>query len=278
MNQVVYCYFMAAINFNFQQYIVFRKGMKQAQNREGASYAFSADLRMLRKVQRLGPISALLEEANRFFQKKLLPSLLKESVRIIPNDSTKLFFLMNQCAQRLHILTPPIYITKNPSIEGPITLGTLEEMYVFIPESLLDRFSEEEWFHLLGIQAGHIQNDHVLLLTAWYYLISSANGLVQLLVLPAKSILDVWLKRANITGDRAGLLCTRSVESSTRALSKFLSKEEEQMVRQEALSIFSQTQYFHLVQNQPGGDPLAVCDDKVALLFDRAMRAQEKNQ
>ena len=73
---------------------------------------------------------------------------------------------------------------------------------------------------VIGHECGHIHNDHVVYLTAIHYLTNMASMLIKYAAAPAQLALRSWSRRAEITCDRASMLCTRSLETSTRALAK----------------------------------------------------------
>ena len=142
-------------------------------------------------------------------------------------------------------------------------------------------------------------------LTALYYLTQTANVILRLGAQPAVLALRAWSRRAEITCDRAGLLCTRDLAIATAALIKlalgsrklygdinvdeYLRQFEEARddlrrlgeafsthpylpTRVTALRLFSQTAYFRgLAGDGPGtGGPglsREECDTQVANLL-----------
>ncbi len=85
---------------------------------------------------------------------------------------------------------------------------------------LVDHLSTEELRFVIGHECGHIQNNHVVYLTALYYLMYSANLFVRWIVTPAVLALQSWTRRAEVTCDRAGLICSGDVDVALAALTK----------------------------------------------------------
>ena len=100
------------------------------------------------------------------------------------------------------------------------TLGTDDEAYVVLSGGLVEELTEAELADVIGRQCGRIQNQHVLPATALFYLEHFASRYVRWIVAPALAALRGWSRRAEVTCDRAGLLCTRDVDVSAAALAQ----------------------------------------------------------
>jgi len=136
-----------------------------------------------------------------------------------PVQFPRVYDLAKQCADTLGIAVPTVYIRNNPTINAA-TFGTNDDSFILVHSALVDHFSDEELLSVIGHECGHIHNDHVVYLTAMHYLRTMAISLVRWAVAPAMLALNSWSRRAEITCDRAGLLCSRDLSVSTRALAK----------------------------------------------------------
>mgnify|MGYP002624834383 CR=1 FL=1 len=101
-----------------------------------------------------------------------------------------------------------------------MTYGTNDDSFIIVHSALVDHFSEVELLSVIGHESGHIHNDHVVYLTTLHYLRVMAQRFVPWVVLPAMYALSAWSRRAEVTCDRAGMLCSRSLDVSTKALAK----------------------------------------------------------
>ena len=73
---------------------------------------------------------------------------------------------------------------------------------------LLDNLGDEEMVSVIGHDCGHIQNNHTAYLTTLYLLDHAGNFVVRWAARPAVLALHGWSRRAEITCDRASLICT----------------------------------------------------------------------
>ena len=207
------------MDFDFQRYIERKKGAREASTREGAAYAYSGDLKVLRTLDRLRPVRLAIEATVRMWKTVARAELLGTAVKVSPAQFPNIHALVEKAAETLHIAVPTVYISPALALNAH-TFGTNEDAYIVLNGMLVDHLTEPEILDVLGHECGHIQNNHVVFSTALYYLVHFANRFVKWVVTPAVIALQGWSRRAEITCDRAGLLCTRNLEVSQAVLLK----------------------------------------------------------
>jgi Zn-dependent protease with chaperone function len=251
---------MASIDFDFQRYIERRKGAREAQAREGAAYAYAGDLRMMRALERLRPVKLALEATVRLWRSAARAELLAGAVKTSPREQARVHALVQRCAERLHLPAPTTYVAVGDRTRWARTLGTDDEAYIVVSGALVEELTDGELTDVLGRECGRIQNQHVLPATALFHLEHFAARYVRWIVSPALATLRGWARRAEITCDRAGLLCTRELDVSTAALQKLAAPPE----RAEALRAFADSEYFRAIVGESGGTTPEACDARVA--------------
>ena len=247
------------IDFDFQRYVERRKGAQQAQAREGAHYAYAGDLRLLRTLDRLRPVKMALEATVRLWRSAARAELLAGAVKASQREQAGVYTLAERCAERLHISMPTIYVALNDRSRAAHTLGTEDECYVVLSGGLVEELTEAELADVIGRQCGKIQNQHVLPATALFYLEHFASRYVRWIVAPALAALRSWSRRAEVTCDRAGLICTRDIDVSAAALGKTGVAPE----YVEALRVFAESEYYRAMRKEPGGMTPEACDERV---------------
>ena len=250
---------MATIDFDFQRYVERRRGAREAQAREGAHYAYAGDLRYLRTLERLRPVKMALEATVRLWRSAARAELLAGAIKASQREQPLVHALGERCAERLHVTAPTIYVAVNNRGREAHTLGTEDEAYVVVSGGLVEELTEAELADVIGRQCGKMQNQHVLPSTALFYLEHFASRYVRWIVAPALAALRGWARRAEVTSDRAGLLCTRDVDVSAAALRKSGVGAE----YEEALRVFAESEYFRALMKQPGGMTPEACDERV---------------
>lgn len=286
---------MQAVDFDFQRYVARRKGARAAQVREGAAYAYPGDVRLLRTLDRLRPVQLALEEAGRLWKSGARTEVLGPAARALAPRFERVQQAARRCAEILHIDVPAVQIVPQPG--GVLTLGTEEETYIVLSQGLLDLLSDGELLDVLGRECGRIQNGHVPFRTALHYATHNASTLVRWAVRPATLTLEAWARRADITADRAGLLCARNLEVSLSAMQKATPllapptgaeagedaapAADAQALgrRQRALGRFASSIYYRTVigRDSEDGESAEDCDAAVAdILDDKDLREAKK--
>jgi Zn-dependent protease with chaperone function len=211
---------MTEVDLDFARYIAQRRGSAAARARDGAAYAYSGEEKVRRALSYARPVTLALEATVRLWKSMAKSELLGSSVKVTGEQFPKLRQIAERCADTLHIPVPSIYVTPAIGELSAHTLGTNEDAYIVINAALIDHLSEQELAFVVGHECGHIHNNHVVYTTALYYLTVSASFYVRWIVQPAILALRAWARRAEITCDRAGLICTRDLDLATSAFVK----------------------------------------------------------
>ncbi len=286
------------VDLDFQRYVERRRGASEAQAREGAAYAFAGEQRVRRTLDKLRPVRMALEATVHTWQTVARAELLNNAIKTSQRELVRVHAATERAAATLHITMPTVYVATNPGQGGLAhAFGTNDDAYVVLGRALVDQLTDAELVHVVGQQCGRIQNGHVVFETALYYLEHFANRFVQWIVKPATLALRGWARRAVITADRAGLICTRDLDVSQAALLKlvlgpsdlvqqlnaeaFLKQLYEQKPdaavplteplashpdlprRVRAQQLFSESAYYRGAIGQEGGTDMAACDSAV---------------
>jgi Zn-dependent protease with chaperone function len=211
---------VSSIDFSFPRYVAARKGEAASRLREGAAYAYGGDLKVRRTFDKVRPVTLAMESAVRFWQTVGRNRLLGNAVRVGDRQFPRIHALCRRAAETLQIDLPQIYVTGDVSVLGAHTFGTSEEATIVLHGVLIDHLSDDELLMVIGHECGHIQNNHTVYQTALYFLANAANQFVRWGTRPAVLALNAWARRAEITCDRAGLLCTKDLGPATTALVK----------------------------------------------------------
>jgi Zn-dependent protease with chaperone function len=215
-----------SVDLDFQRYIERKKGARDAQTREGAAYAYSGDLRVKNTLFSLRPVRMAVEATGRLWKSVARAELLENSLQVSPEQLPRVDALIEQAARTLHIPRPPVFVSarlaasKDGSATHAHTLGTDDDPYIVLDEKALFSLNDGELLFVLGQECGHIQNNHVVFTTAIYYLQHAANRFLKWIVTPATLALSAWARRAEVTCDRAGVICVKNLDTAAAVLLK----------------------------------------------------------
>jgi len=218
--RISYDWAVAKIDLSFADYVAARKGAAQTRAREGAAYAYAGDLKVRQALNKIRPVTLAAEATVRFWQTVERSRMLGTSVKVTEKQFPNLHKLAVRCAETLQIAVPTLYVSPNIGALNAHTFGTTDEAYIVLNAALVDHLSEIELLDVIGHECGHIQNDHAVYLTTLYFLNNMGGMLLQWGARPAVLALKAWARRAEITCDRTGLLCTRDLDASIGCLVK----------------------------------------------------------
>ncbi len=209
-----------APEIGFLEFIEQRRGLRAGgRDGEGVAYAYASDKATRKTFDAMKPLELAVTAAVRMFQTVGKNELLGHAVKVGPKQFPRIHNMVVRCAETLGITPPTLYIVNSP-IANAATFGTNEDSFIMVHSALIDAMSDDELMSVIGHECGHIHNSHVVYLTAMHQLQRMAARYAQWIAGPAMIALAGWSRRAEITCDRAGLLCAGSLDASTRALTK----------------------------------------------------------
>jgi len=183
------------------------------------AYAYALDRTVRSGFDKVKPVELAIAASVRMFKAFGKGQLLGGAVKVSERQFPRVHGLAKECAETLGIAVPSVYIVNSPTLNAA-TYGTQDDSFILVHSALVDHFEDDELRSVLGHEAGHIHNDHVVYLTALHFLTQMAGMFVRFSVTPAMLGLRAWARRAEVTCDRAALLCTKDVAATERSLAK----------------------------------------------------------
>ena len=282
---------MPEISFDFQKYIAERRGADESAAHSGMAYAYPGDQKVLRTLARVTPVSLAVQGTVRLWRSGAGRELLASAVKVTEESQPELHRAACQCAERLGIVLPAVYLVPESSGLLAHTFGTSEDPTMVLAAGLVEKLRPEELRFFIGHELGRVQNGHVVYMTALYYLQKAANQFLRWIVTPAVAALRSWGRRAEVSADRAGLICSGELVPSVAAVCKMMDAaldpehvlrtvEQDGAVPAElrarvlALRLFSETHYFLKAAGrkprEEEGKSLAWCDERTKKILSRA--------
>jgi len=144
------------------------------------------------------------------------------SVRCGPNQYPTLHRILQESCKVLDMPEPELYLSSNPFPNA--FAGGVERPYITLRSGIVNTMTDEQLYHLIGHELGHIKADHVL----YFSVASTITVLLDVFGKKTMGISDValyalvlalyeWSRQAEFSADRAGLLVCQSLETSIDA-------------------------------------------------------------
>ncbi|MBX3112504.1 MAG: M48 family metallopeptidase [Fimbriimonadaceae bacterium] len=145
------------------------------------------------------------------------------SVRCGPKQFKTLHEILRESCEILDMPEPELYVTNNPFPNA--WTGGVERPYITLRSSIVDAFTDEQLFDLIGHELGHIKAGHVLYMEMGRVLMQLLDLLGQYtfgVTSAASTGLVVaffeWSRQAELTCDRAGLLTCQDFHVASDSL------------------------------------------------------------
>ncbi len=205
-------------DFSFTRFVEDEKAGRPGRS-DAARYAYAADVAMLRSFSRMPAVEHAASALVRTNKELMRGQLLGQAVKVGPKQFPSLQKIAEHCARTLAVPVPQIYVMNDPRVNA-YTFGTEDQSFIVLHSALVDSLSEAELTFVVGHETGHIQNKHVVYGTVLILLTQMASAFAGFFVEPVLLPLRAWYRRAEITCDRAGLLCARDVDAGTKSFMK----------------------------------------------------------
>lgn len=144
------------------------------------------------------------------------------SVRCGPKQFQTLYRIMRESCEVLDMAEPELYITSNPFPNA--FAGGVERPYITLRSSIVDTLTDEQLYHLIGHELGHIKAGHMLYKSIASVLIPLIEmigrrtfGLGDVAGMGLVLAMAEWSRQAEISADRAGLLVSQGLGTSLDA-------------------------------------------------------------
>jgi Zn-dependent protease with chaperone function len=144
------------------------------------------------------------------------------AVRCGPKQYPTLYRILQESCEVLDVAEPELYLTSNPFPNA--FAGGVERPFVTLRNSIVDTLTDEELYHLIGHELGHIKAGHMLYRMVGRILVPLLQALGRRLpILGDAAALGLvfafyeWIRQSELSCDRAGLLVAQDLSISMHA-------------------------------------------------------------
>jgi Zn-dependent protease with chaperone function len=177
----------------------------------------------LRSVPGLDTVVAKVMEYG--FERLYYLDNIAGNLRVGPRQLPRIYRSLQWGCKILDVAEPELYVTLDP-VPNAYTFGHTKP-FIVLTSGLVELLDDEERFFVIAHELGHIKADHVLY-TMLAKNIAAIMALIGQVTLGIGTILgqglvialNDWFRKAELTADRAGLLCVQDIEPCMRAFMK----------------------------------------------------------
>lgn len=194
---------------DFGTYIEQMKRQEQAHRKGGIpDYAFALDYKLreqIRKIPHFHSISAKVMEQQAARYRQIYAT---SAVQVGPNQFPEIYEMTVDCAKRLGIGIPNIYVYPDQSLNAVTYGGDLVAPTIVLHSGAVERLTPGELKCVIGHECGHVHNEHCVYMMIY----NVVEGLTSMTPFPFLSAVNMllllnWQRAAEVTSDRAALIC-----------------------------------------------------------------------
>jgi len=192
-------------------------------------YVHPADSKALAALRAIPGIdSALKKLLSVTGESAIRVNFLASAVKVTPEQCPDLHAKLQIACTTLGVEMPELFIQQNPVVNA--FTGGVEKPVIVLHSSLIERLNDEETLAVIAHEVGHIHAEHVLYLTAAQLMLMVATiplaslpiaGILKdLLTATMRGALLAWMRRAELSCDRAALLVVQDPHVIGRTMMK----------------------------------------------------------
>ncbi len=168
-------------------------------------------------------------------------SLLAEAIRLNKRMAPAVSEALADCRERLGVDVPiEVYLEPKPVYSAFMSKGRTGPLILGLSSRLLEEFSPAELRFVLGHELGHALFDHLGIPMPITATIEDIGG--TLVSRAVQLRLFVWCRAAEVSADRAGLLCAGDAETAATAFFKMSSGLSRPVIKTDLESFASQVE------------------------------------
>jgi len=185
------------------------------------AYEHPADRGAMAGLRAVPGVTEVLKAASGLFSERGERLLaLASAIRVGEKQYPKLNQLRIECAETLDLDTVPnLYVERNP-VANAMTVG-IDEPFIVLTTGLVEALDTESLRFVIGHEMGHVLSGHAVLRTLLLRLLHLQMTIAfipagALALRAAIAALREWFRKAELTCDRAGLLCAQDPQAALR--------------------------------------------------------------
>lgn len=182
-------------------------------------YVHPADSKALAALRAIPGIDTALKQLLKVTgESAIRVTFMASAVKVTPLQCPDLHAKLQVVCTTLGVDMPDLFIQQNPIVNA--FTGGVEKPVIVLHSGLLERLDDEEILAVIAHEVGHIHAEHVLYLTAAQLILAVATiplaslpiaGIIkELLTATMRGALLAWMRRAELSCDRAALLVTQN--------------------------------------------------------------------
>ena len=216
---------LLSINTSFSDYVTERKSQEQSHMNNGVpDYAFALDCQLRQRLGQIPHFYNICKKICATIETRNIQFYNQKAVAVGPNQYPEIYNMGVDCARRLGIGVPNIFVYSNTEMNAFTYASDNISPMIVIYTGIIDRLSPKEVKCVIAHECGHIHNQHLIYKNVINNILSgNSNMFGTILSIANIALMQFWTRACEITADRAGMICGDEVKDSINVQMKLLS-------------------------------------------------------
>ncbi len=221
------------ISLGFEAYVNNRKLVesKKVDGNGLPNYAYAMDYELRKKLDAIPGLYKVAKSICGTVTTQMTMRANMEGAKVGPTQFPEVYEIVCDCARILGIGIPNVYIMNDPTLNAGTYAYDDVEPIIMVNSGLLERLTLPELRAVIGHECGHIHNSHgiyhTLIATLMNIGMAAASSFIPFHLLGFLTdgcmiALKTWQRAAEVTCDRAGMICADNLEDAYSAEAKML--------------------------------------------------------
>ncbi len=231
---------LSAVQADFGSYINKMRMRDDAHRVNGIpDYAFALDYKLREQIRKLPFFYTLSKKVAEQSEALMRQVHIANAIQAGPNQFPDIYEMAADCAKRLGIGSPNVFILHDQSINAYTYAGETVSPMIVIHSGLIERMTPGELKCVIAHECAHVQNEHTVYQSIYNLIMgtlvnvnSISASVLALISETTYLLLHSWYRAAEVTCDRAAMICADNIEDAIRVNKKlaygtFINREEE---------------------------------------------------
>ena len=191
-------------------------------------YAFSLDLQLREQIRKLPYFYALSKRVAEHEEARYRQILTTSALQVGPKQLPDIYEITIDCAKRLGIGPPNVFVVHDQSINAMTYAADTTTPTIMLHSGLIERVTPGELKCVIAHECGHIHNEHNVYLSIASLIQTGLtvgglmNTIFSMLSQAAILLIAEWKRAAEVTCDRAAMICSDNLEAAINVNKKLL--------------------------------------------------------
>lgn len=214
------------INISFSDYVRKRKTSESEHLIDGVpDYAFALDNELRANLMKIPHFYSICKTIMSSIVTQEIQRLNQQALAVGPNQFPEIYQMGAECAQKLGIGVPNIFILNEPGVINAYTIAADDTSpMVVLHSSMVERMTAGELKAVIAHECGHIHNNHSVLQPVVNYILNGLGSKFGIILSAANiALMRFWTRAGEITADRAALICADNLDDPINVDAIYLS-------------------------------------------------------